>query len=115
MASRVTRGARDWAASDSGPTSKTRQNALSSRMERIADPVTIIGVRDIDWQRLEREVRRVHERYQVEVVEALALCPWAKQARSDGRVRLGVSFMAEPDPALADAAIEQVMSSDIEV
>ena len=62
-----------------------------------------------DWQRLEREVERVHARYQVEVVEALALCPWAKEARLVGRVCMRVSFMSKPDSAEAWAQIEHTM------
>jgi hypothetical protein len=37
--------------------------------------------------RLEREALRVHRRYQLEVVEALGLCPWAERARLSGEVR----------------------------
>jgi hypothetical protein len=69
----------------------------------------------LDWQRLEREVQRVHARYQIEIVEGLALCPWAKQARREGRVQLSVSFMENPDQAAAGAAIERLMQPDIEV
>jgi hypothetical protein len=70
---------------------------------------------EVDWQRLESEVRRVHARYQVEVVEGLVLCPWAKQARRDGHVRLGISWMETPDTARAAAAVAEVMAAEIEV
>jgi hypothetical protein len=66
----------------------------------------------LDWQRLEREVERVHRRYQLEVVEALGLCPWAKDARVAGRVRMGVSFMSDPDSAAAWALVEATMTAD---
>jgi hypothetical protein len=62
-----------------------------------------------DWQRLEREVERVHRRYQVEVVEALNLCPWARDARLSGRVQMRVSFMSEPDSAEAWSQVVAAM------
>lgn len=58
-----------------------------------------------DWQRFEQEARRVHERYMVEVVEAFGLCPWAKDARLKGKVKLHVTFLARPDP---EALLSQV-------
>jgi hypothetical protein len=64
----------------------------------------------VDWQRLEHEVARIHTRYQVEVIEALSLCPWAKPARQAGKVQLLVSFMSEPDQAACLTAIDQVMA-----
>jgi len=45
---------------------------------------------------LEREARRVYRRYQLEVVEALGLCPWAKQAREDGKIRVEVLLSEAP-------------------
>lgn len=65
----------------------------------------------LDWQRLQREAERVHLRYHVEVVEALNLCPWAKDARIGGRVRLCVSALSEPDSAAAWNAIEAAMTA----
>jgi hypothetical protein len=62
-----------------------------------------------DMQRLEREVRRIHTRYQVEVVEAFGFCPWAKEARKSGRVHMHVTFLTEPDPASALALIDETM------
>jgi hypothetical protein len=64
----------------------------------------------VDWQRLEHEVQRVHLRYHVEVVEALGLCPWAKDARVGGRVRVAVSFMTEPDVAATWSLIGSLMA-----
>lgn len=46
-----------------------------------------------------REAVRVYRRYQLEIVEACGLCPWAERARLDGRVRERV-ILGEP---LADA------------
>jgi hypothetical protein len=63
-----------------------------------------------DSQRLVHEVQRVHTRYHCEVVEAFALCPWAKEARSGGRVHMNVTFMTRADPHAALAAIDQSMS-----
>lgn len=48
---------------------------------------------------LEAEALRVYARYQVEVVEALRLCPWAEPARRAGRVRQRVVLDASPGPA----------------
>jgi hypothetical protein len=63
-----------------------------------------------DWQRLTLEVQRIHTRYHCEVVEAFALCPWAKEARSGGRVHMNVTFTTRADPRAALAAIDQSMS-----
>ncbi|GAB4526614.1 MAG: hypothetical protein Tsb0020_44330 [Haliangiales bacterium] len=56
---------------------------------------------------LERECRRVYSRYVIEVVEAFNLCPWAKRARLDGRVRPEVMLDQEPTPGQILARIEQ--------
>lgn len=63
-----------------------------------------------DSQRLVHEVQRVHTRYHCEVVEAFALCPWAKEARCSGRVHMNVTFTTRADPHAALAAIEHSMS-----
>lgn len=63
-----------------------------------------------DSQRLVHEVQRIHTRYHCEVVEAFALCPWAKEARSGGRVHMNVTFTTRADPHAALAAIDQSMS-----
>ena len=65
---------------------------------------------ELDWQRLTLEARRVHTRYQHEVVEAFGLCPWAKAARSGGRVHMNVSFITHADPEAALRAIDESMS-----
>ena len=64
---------------------------------------------ELDLQRLEREVRRIHTRYQTEVVEAFGLCPWAKEARKSGRVHMHVAFLTETDPRAALALIDACM------
>lgn len=46
---------------------------------------------------LVREAVRIYRRYQVEVVEAFDLCPWAARARRDGRVAERVSLDVDPD------------------
>jgi hypothetical protein len=46
------------------------------------------------------EVVRIYRRYQIEIVEALKLCPWAERARLDGRVVERV--IATPDLAPRD-------------
>ncbi len=35
----------------------------------------------------ESEALRLHQRYEIEIVEACGLCPWAERARLDGRVK----------------------------
>lgn len=39
---------------------------------------------------LRREALRLYERYQTEVIERYSICPWAKNARLDGRTRVHV-------------------------
>jgi len=39
---------------------------------------------------LTREALRLHQRYQHELVERFSVCPWAKPARTDGRVHAHV-------------------------
>lgn len=46
----------------------------------------------------EQEVLRVHARYQVEVVEALNVCPFARRSREQGRVHRPVYFSHEGTP-----------------
>jgi hypothetical protein len=41
-------------------------------------------------ERLAREAIRLHARYQLELVERFALCPWAKHARKGNRMRTHV-------------------------
>jgi hypothetical protein len=71
--------------------------------------VYIIATMLIDWQRLQAEVLRVHTRYQVEVVEALNLCPWAQKARCSGRLNLQVSFVEEPEPAAVLSLLDALL------
>jgi hypothetical protein len=66
----------------------------------------------IDRPTLQREVERIHLRYQIEVVEALGLCPWAREARLDGRVAMAVSFLLQPMAAEAMAVVEQAMADE---
>src|SRR5262249_32562635 len=48
---------------------------------------------------LSEEAVRVYRRYQIEIVEALNLCPWAERARLEGRVREVVSDFRSDDLA----------------
>jgi hypothetical protein len=50
----------------------------------------------LDEARLCREAERIYLRYAAEVVEAFGLCPWAAQARADGRVRVQ-ALLGEPE------------------
>ena len=54
---------------------------------------------------LEREARRIHERYQREIVEAFVFCPFAAKARADGATRAIVELAPEPTLALALAHV----------
>ena len=47
-----------------------------------------------------REALRLHRRYQVEIVEACGLCPWAEGARLGGRVRERVVLGEQPAAVL---------------
>jgi hypothetical protein len=48
----------------------------------------------------------------VEVVEAFGLCPWARDARTNGRVNLHVTFLTTPDPIALAAEVDVCMQSD---
>jgi hypothetical protein len=51
-----------------------------------------------------REAVRLHRRYQIEIVEAYGLCPWADRATQDGRVREVVILQQDAgtlEPSLA--------------
>lgn len=70
---------------------------------------------DLD-ERLRREAVRVYERYATEVVETFLLCPWARRARQDGRVRTRVITEAEPGvPVVIDQMTEIFSDARIEV
>lgn len=66
--------------------------------------------------RLRREALRLYDRYALEIVEALRICPWAEQSRRQGRVRRRVVVDTEPtvETLLAEVeAMAQDGSSDI--
>ncbi len=46
------------------------------------------------------EAIRLHDRYLLEVVEPLGLCPWARRSRIDGRTKQHVVLESEEDRAL---------------
>jgi hypothetical protein len=55
----------------------------------------------------EREALRLHDRYSREIVEAFALCPWAKRARLEGKARARVLLQEdalELRPSLGEIA-----------
>jgi len=60
---------------------------------------------EADSQLRTREVERIHTRYQLEVVEAFGLCPWAKEARTSGRVQMVVTFTRSADAAAVQATL----------
>ncbi len=57
-------------------------------------------------ERLTSEALRLYRRYQIEIVEALGLCPWAVRARLDHKVRSRVLLQndASLEPSLAAMA-----------
>lgn len=61
---------------------------------------------------LATEAVRVYQRYAAEVVEAFGLCPWAKRARMDGRVRVDAFLDNQPDDAALMAAIHAVSAAE---
>lgn len=44
----------------------------------------------------EAEVRRLLDRYLVEIVEAYGLCPWARSARTGGEISVGIVWGERP-------------------
>ena len=52
------------------------------------------------------EALRLHDRYQREFVERFSICPWAKQARSDDRVRAHVVLETRCDPRSLRSVVE---------
>jgi hypothetical protein len=58
----------------------------------------------------EREVRRLLERYVVEIVEAYELCPWAHAARVHGELAVAVLWSTPPDD-LWVATAEQLLAA----
>jgi hypothetical protein len=58
-----------------------------------------------------REAVRLYRRYQLEIVEACALCPWALRARLDGKVRERVLPQSDgTDVSAAVAAIHELVA-----
>jgi hypothetical protein len=57
---------------------------------------------------LRREALRLYRRYQLEIVEALGLCPWAERARLGGRTAERVVLTSTPDTPVALGAIEEL-------
>lgn len=49
-------------------------------------------------------VHRIHDRFLVEVVEDLGLCPFARKSREQGRVHRPIWWVAEREPAPDDCA-----------
>lgn len=65
----------------------------------------------VDWPRFISEAKRVHHRYMVEVVEAFGLCPWAKEARAQGRINVHVTLLTAPDPSVLLAEVDRCMQA----
>lgn len=56
-------------------------------------------------ERIREEALRVYRRYQLEIVEALGLCPWAERARNENKVRERVVLCRELDQ---EASLDEV-------
>lgn len=62
------------------------------------------------------EALRVYRRYEMEVVEALNLCPWAARARADGQIAERVILGATLELRESLAAVEEVAAQrDVEI
>jgi hypothetical protein len=57
-----------------------------------------------DRARAEAAVHRIHDRYLLEVVEELGLCPFARRSREQGRVHRPILWVDGDRPQPADAA-----------
>ncbi len=55
-----------------------------------------------------RETERLYHRYQLEVVEACNLCPWAARARLAGKIATRVVLEAEPTRASLLALVDEL-------
>jgi hypothetical protein len=76
---------------------------FSSAASHASTPSPSAGIARVD-EAWEREALRLHRRYQVEIVEAFGLCPWAERAARDGRIRERVVLQtdaADAGPSLA--------------
>ena len=59
-------------------------------------------------------VHEVHERYLVDVVEGLGLCPFARHSRETGRVHRPVLWVDEAGPSAGDAAAALVSAATVD-
>jgi len=58
-------------------------------------------------ERLAREAIRLHDRYQIELIERFGLCPWAKHARKGNRTRTHVVLDASCLPNELSPVLER--------
>ncbi|CAN5703358.1 hypothetical protein BH09MYX1_BH09MYX1_16610 [soil metagenome] len=62
------------------------------------------------------EAERLNRRYQIEIVEAIGLCPWAERARVDGSYRAHVLLQSESHVEPTLQAIDEINAeTEIEV
>ena len=54
-----------------------------------------------------REATRLHRRYQSELIERYSVCPWAKHAHTDGRLRTHVVVDASCRPSALCAILDE--------
>lgn len=62
-----------------------------------------------------REALRLYRRYQLEIVEACGLCPWAEHARVGGHVTERVLLADDPLPGALAAIVELAPQKSIEI
>jgi hypothetical protein len=64
---------------------------------------------------LSRQSLRLYQRYQLEIVEALNLCPWAKRAREEGKVDIEVCDLIAPDVEVVLDRVAALAANPIDI
>ena len=72
-----------------------------SRKAATADALGLSASLRAEWT---REALRLHDRYEREIVDALALCPWARGSRGGGSRRASVLLQTAPEDLDASLA-----------
>jgi hypothetical protein len=64
-----------------------------------------VPLSSVNPKALEEQALRLHHRYEIEIVEACGLCPWAERARLEGRVQPLVVLADDADALDASLAV----------
>jgi hypothetical protein len=64
------------------------------------------------WQ---REALRLYQRYEIEIVEACGLCPWAERARLEGRVLPRVVLAQGEEAVTASVSVMEEIERDRQI